>query len=145
MLIQERNSCTELECVPVGYLLPVVHLLETTSMRLSCENPRSQQCDLLCLPTRSPSVSQTKIFSAAALQVTRPTLEEGRFFHAGVRHGANREVQMEKMARRQKCLNHNTHFQIYDLSSNCFSTTSRYSPIESHTELPTDKTPRGKF
>ena len=77
MLTQERSSCTELECVPAGYLFPVVHLLETTSMRPSCENPRSRQCNLLCLPTRSPLVSRTKIFSAAALQV-KETYTRGR-------------------------------------------------------------------
>ena len=96
-------------------------------------------------PRVRPRSVETEIFSAAALQVKKPILEKGRFFYAGVRHGANWEVQMGKMARRQKCLNHNTHFQIYDLSSNCFSTTSRCSPMKSQTGLPTDKTPRGKF
>ena len=32
MLTLARSSCTELESVPVDYLFPVVHLLETTSI-----------------------------------------------------------------------------------------------------------------
>ena len=40
-------------------------------------------------PRVRPRSVDTEVFSAAALQVKKPILENGRFFHAGVRHGAN--------------------------------------------------------